>query len=759
MMEKVEKVNTMDEKTPRRGMKGFIFTLDAIFALVVATVAVSLLLYIHYTPQYATQAASTEAQSLLQSMLQTNMSQAALNVPYARYAVDGYNSSSYTWQQVGQNASLSFSTYGYGPEAPGLLWDFDFPTTIFPSPSADFGVIAVTTKPPGRLYVFNATNGAVILNTTNGAGSGGYETSPMLYYHPGFGYEIITYNSTYYMDAIAPNGIVLWKTLLSAAYENIQAQDGFIEYAGYLLYPYNGTKAQGTASTAMAYANGAWYKEVRNACSTPNKLTDYAFYNAKFTTLWTASNPCGSSGANDGGAYASVSGNTTVVTTGSNIVAFTLGGNQIWQYTLNSQTYPNVAIFNKTIYAETQNGIYSYNLTPTPSQSFSFFTPTISSPSNYIPAATQGIVYAYPAGTNFQAYSALTGNLLWNVSTLDASATYYEITNPAIAYGNVYLGELDYLYAFGTCKSNPQESVLSAVAEMYLNGQGGCAQTILNQSFGFGTGNEGMFINGTYAPSIKALMAGGTKLDNLQNPTPHLPQGNTITVTAWVYPYSVQGTGCYNGVVSYGKAGASQAGNALILVVQSDGYPGVGTMFNDFCPSASGTPSVAFNKWNFIAASLDGGNSATLWVGTESVTGTLSNSIVTTPHVASKTLSIGSTNYAGTRPFNGLISNVQMYNETLSSSQITELYSRGLGGSPLSGANLYAWYPLEGNGNDYFNDSPAFPKYPANTVYSTEPYTPGTLQSAYQVSSATIPLTLNVNGTYKIYNVSVAIWH
>ncbi len=744
-----------------KSMKGFIFTLDSIFALIVATVAVSILLYIHYTPQYATQAASTEAQSLLQSMLETNMSQAALNVPYARYAVDSYNSSSYPWQQVGQNASLSFSTYGYGPEAPDLLWDYDFATQVFPAPSADFGVIAVATKAPSRLYVFNATNGAVILNTTAGAGSGGYETSPLLYYNPSLGYEIITYNSTDYMDAIAPNGIILWKRLLSATYKTIQAQAGYIEYDGYLIYPNNGTLAQGTASTNMAFANGAFYSETRNACTTPNKLIDYAFYNGKFNPLWSASIPCGSSGTSTyGGSYTSAGGNLSVVSTGSNIIAFTLGGNEIWQYTLDTQAYPNVAILNRSIYAETQNSIYAYNVTFLPNQDFPLFTaPTMTSSANYIPAATKSILYAYPAGTNFQAYSALTGRLLWNVSTLDSSTTYLEESNPVIAYGNAYLGELNYLYAFGTCKADPNSGVLAAVAQMYLNGEGGCAQAILNQSFGFGTGYEGLFINGTYAPGIEAYRSGGPKLDNLNNPRPNLPQGNTITITAWVYPYSVQSQACYNGVVMYGKTGVSQAGNALGMMVQSSGYPGISTMYNDFCPSASGTPSVNFNKWNFMAVELDGGNSATAWVNTQSVTGTLANSIVATPHVASVDLSIGSTDYAGTRPFNGMVSNIQFYNETLSSSQIMALYARGLGGSPLNNSKLYAWYPLEGDGNDYFNDSPAIPAYPANTVYQAGGYTPATLQGAYQVSSASVPLTLNVNGTYRTYNVSVAIWH
>ncbi len=51
--------------------------------------------------------------------------------------------------------------------------------------------------------------------------------------------------------------------------------------------------------------------------------------------------------------------------------------------------------------------------------------------------------------------------------------------------------------------------------------------------------------------------------------------------------------------------------------------------------------------------------------------------------------------------FNGSISNVQIYNTALSSTQISQLYSEGLGGGPLSKAGLVAWWPLNGNANDY----------------------------------------------------------
>jgi hypothetical protein len=51
--------------------------------------------------------------------------------------------------------------------------------------------------------------------------------------------------------------------------------------------------------------------------------------------------------------------------------------------------------------------------------------------------------------------------------------------------------------------------------------------------------------------------------------------------------------------------------------------------------------------------------------------------------------------------FNGMLSDVQVYNAPLSPFQVQELYRGGISGWPPVGASLLAWYPLNGNGNDY----------------------------------------------------------
>ena len=51
--------------------------------------------------------------------------------------------------------------------------------------------------------------------------------------------------------------------------------------------------------------------------------------------------------------------------------------------------------------------------------------------------------------------------------------------------------------------------------------------------------------------------------------------------------------------------------------------------------------------------------------------------------------------------FNGQITNVQIYNTSLSANSISSLYIEGIGGAPINTRNLVGWWPLNDNANDY----------------------------------------------------------
>lgn len=51
--------------------------------------------------------------------------------------------------------------------------------------------------------------------------------------------------------------------------------------------------------------------------------------------------------------------------------------------------------------------------------------------------------------------------------------------------------------------------------------------------------------------------------------------------------------------------------------------------------------------------------------------------------------------------FNGSIANVQVYNTALDPASVSALYTEGIGGAPITLQSLVAWWPLNGDTNDY----------------------------------------------------------
>ena len=49
----------------------------------------------------------------------------------------------------------------------------------------------------------------------------------------------------------------------------------------------------------------------------------------------------------------------------------------------------------------------------------------------------------------------------------------------------------------------------------------------------------------------------------------------------------------------------------------------------------------------------------------------------------------------------GSISNLQVYNDSLSNTTVSTLYREGMGGDPIDINHLVGWWPLNGNANDY----------------------------------------------------------
>ncbi len=199
-----------------------------------------------------------------------------------------------------------------------------------------------------------------------------------------------------------------------------------------------------------------------------------------------------------------------------------------------------------------------------------------------------------------------------------------------------------------------------------------------------------------------------------------LPPGKTMlsanpgafTMTAWIkirgYP---NGDGAYPPGMSEIFDVFKTTGNeypdgtntfAIGLSNNSLDYPGANYMF--WASSGSNvnryvTPALALNRWYFVALSSDALRSAAYVNQTNVATfAGMQNAGLDTQRSY-----IGSY-FWNQRLFNGSIANVQLYNYSLDSAQITALYQEGIGGPPIDVQYLVGWWPLNGNYTDYSGD-------------------------------------------------------
>ncbi len=118
-------------------------------------------------------------------------------------------------------------------------------------------------------------------------------------------------------------------------------------------------------------------------------------------------------------------------------------------------------------------------------------------------------------------------------------------------------------------------------------------------------------------------------------------------------------------------------------------------------------------SWNMVAVSISNGKANFYANGA----GPYTISVISGPY-SFNSLAI-SQSAAGISQFTGYISNVQIYNTSLTPAQVSQLYIRGIDAPPLTNSSLIAWYPLSGNANDYsgYNNNGT----PYNVIYSAMP--------------------------------------
>jgi hypothetical protein len=192
----------------------------------------------------------------------------------------------------------------------------------------------------------------------------------------------------------------------------------------------------------------------------------------------------------------------------------------------------------------------------------------------------------------------------------------------------------------------------------------------------------------------------------------NFPQSSNITISTWIYLRSIPSGN--TGVIS---AISSLSYGTMSIFPASGCHIQLGVTTNSWYPS-DGNTCLSIGKWyNVIGVADQISHTYDLYINGVSdfgVPATFSGTLE-----SSTAFDVGLFPYQ-TSYFPGDISNVQIYNTSLTNSSISALYSEGIGGVPIDPQNLVGWWPLNGNANDYSgnqNDGTS-----ANVVFTSNWY-------------------------------------
>ncbi len=150
---------------------------------------------------------------------------------------------------------------------------------------------------------------------------------------------------------------------------------------------------------------------------------------------------------------------------------------------------------------------------------------------------------------------------------------------------------------------------------------------------------------------------------------------------------------------SYGSAGVVWSNYTVGGIVGMSISPlGSGFTVNPWAGGIS--PNIGqypLNAWHFIVTVYPNADSPTRSVY---VDGKLAGTTNTGTPPPPATMVIGGLRHYVVVPSVDL-ANVQIYNTSLSQAEISALYMEGIGGAPTIPQNIVAWYPLNGDANDY----------------------------------------------------------
>ncbi len=194
----------------------------------------------------------------------------------------------------------------------------------------------------------------------------------------------------------------------------------------------------------------------------------------------------------------------------------------------------------------------------------------------------------------------------------------------------------------------------------------------------------------------------------------------SFTLTGWIYYTGLTSTHCQGIISTNIEPGA---GFAMYGYGGNNGACGPLWINGSYVKWPPGVNSFGVGRWIFVAAVYNGtSGNATVYVNATPFANATISSRTFLP-INSITIGADVWNNGDIYPFNGSISNVQLYNRPLTQAEIRGMYLEGIGGDPIFLQNLVGWWPLNENTNDYSGNNNNGTPYNVTYVgsYATPP--------------------------------------
>ncbi len=720
-------------------MKGIVFTIDAVFALLIASAAISVLLYFVYTSPvpYNLQYSSS-------SGLFTTLASARINLlSYIPMAVSMSNqqaASGEHWVQMLGNAQNNAGNQ-HGPQYLTLEYAFNAPEPIVNGTiQSDYGNVYFASG--NEMYALNISSGNKIWAVASPYNSA-FGMSPDIM--SSFLYRgMIIYSTPANITAInAQNGNTIWSS--NTVYTSADQVSRLFKYYNLAMLQVFDVQSEHLSTEIFYIENGTVVYRSAGSEENSNPIIRYAVMGGQIvdstpealnlsTGIFIKSPPYADIWKLSIDQYIpglAVYNGSIVYAYGSTSAVLSENSATIFSSTLDS-SISGLSVYDGHAVFQTQDevshaGIFGYGgwNTVMPNE---YGSPV----ANATPAISSQNVYTLWSKSNLVVLNLSTGAMISNTII---PYTGYLDPYMALASGRLFVSKGSHLMAYGACAADASQSLLSAIATLYINGYGSCGSYLLSNIAGIS--NFGVSIDGAPAESAAYFDGNGRIFD----PEILIPsQSCNMTIVAWSN-YTGTSSSPVQGVVVFNSSSPSGItfgiGSARFEAgTSSDAWDASGSFSKTWVMSA-----IVFNKNSVPYAYING----VQYPDTNPYSGC--------PGLGNVTIGVSSGSY-----FNGYVADVQAYNSSLSSSQINQLYREGINEPPLKGQELVAWFPLSGGADNYA--LPYSSGYPFSVSFNSIAYNSIAMQNSYSIASQSAPLAIfnYTAGAYKIYNVGIYSW-